>query len=282
MSTTDIRTTPPKALLFDVFGTVVDWRSTITNTLISHCTTALSAADTSLPSAVRLHASTLTPQDWGTFAQQWRNSYKHFTQTHDPSKPFITIDEHHYTSLKTLLHTWSLTSLFPDAEVHEISLLWHHLNPWPDSSPGISALNQKFTTCTLSNGNVSLLTDMAAYASLPWTHIFSSEHFSAYKPSPLVYNGAAEKLGLQTGQCALVAAHLGDLKAARGCGYRTVYVEREEEEDWGVEEVEKARREGWIDLWVGLGEGGFLEVARRFGIQGEGGSDGGVERGTQQ
>lgn len=190
------------------------------------------------------------------------------------------MDTHHLESLKKLLQDWKIGGLWTDAEVREISLMWHYLDPWPDSSAGIAVLNQKFSTCTLSNGNVSLLSDMAKHADLPWTHIFSSEHFKAYKPSPLVYNGAAERLGLKTSECALVAAHLGDLKAARGCGYRTVYVEREREEDWSEGEVEEARREGWVDMWVSAGERGFLEVARRFGVRGEG-VDSGVSGGTQ-
>lgn len=92
-----------------------------------------------------------------------------------------------------------------------------------------------------------------------------------YKPSPRVYEGAAQALGLQTSECALVAAHLGDLHNARKRGYQTIYVERGSEERWSSEEVEKARKEGWVDMWVGAGdggdEGGFLEVARRFGIE---------------
>ena len=110
---------------------------------------------------------------------------------------------------------------------------------------------------------------MAKHANLPWTHIFSSEHFDAYKPSPKVYNGAVEKLGLQAGECAMVAAHLGDLKAARECGMKTIYVEREAEEDLSKEEVAQAKAEGWVDIWVGIedgkeGEKGFLEVVKRL------------------
>ena len=100
-------------------------------------------------------------------------------------------------------------------------------------------------------------------------HIFSSEHFRAYKPSPEVYIGAVQKLGLKVEECAMVAAHLGDLRAARDCGLKTIYVEREEEEDYSIEEIEKARSEGWVNIWIGLhdgkeGERGFLAVARRL------------------
>lgn len=117
---------------------------------------------------------------------------------------------------------------------------------------------------------MSLLRDLAAHADFPFSRILSSEHFGAYKPSPLVYNGAAEHLGLRADQCALVAAHLGDLRAARDCGFQTIYVERVDEEDWSVEEAVQARREGWVDMWIGLDDqrgsvlGGLCEVRGRF------------------
>lgn len=187
-----------------------------------------------------------------------------FTATHDPALEFISVDAHHLTSLHSLLQTWQLSGLWPDAEVQQISLQWHNLTPWPDSPAGIRALNDHFVTCTLSNGNVALLTDLAAHADLPFAHLLSAEHFAAYKPSRRVYEGAARRLGLQVGECALVAAHLADLRAARGCGFQTVYVGREGEEGWGVGEVGRARAEGWVDMWVGVGEGGFGEVVRRF------------------
>ena len=126
-------------------------------------------------------------------------------------------------------------------------------------------LNQKFETATLSNGNTSLLRDLAEYGKLPYKHIASAEDFKAYKPHPEVYNGAAKKLGLQTRECGLIAAHLGDLQAAKGCGYQTIYIERREEETWDQEKVEKAKKDGWVDMWLGIDEGGFEEVAKRFG-----------------
>ena len=134
----------------------------------------------------------------------------------------------------------------------------------------MTRLNERgLQACTLSNGNVALLEDMARFAHLPWHRIFSSEHFGVYKPAPEVYRGAVKELGVEAGECAMVAAHLADLKAARGCGLRTIYVERAQEEAWSAEEIEKAKREGWVDIWVGLEDGdeggrGFLEVARRL------------------
>ena len=185
---------------------------------------------------------------------------------------FKTVDQHHHDSLVSLLQQYELEGLWSADEISEISRTWHFLIPWPDSPGGLQGLNDLgIQTCTLSNGNVSLLEDMAKFAHLPWTHIFSSEHFGAYKPSQEVYNGAVKKLGLQEEECAMVAAHLTDLKAARGCGLKTIYVEREGEESWSNEEIEAAKKEGWVDLWVGLDEGdekrGFLEVVRRLATQ---------------
>ncbi|KAI9759918.1 MAG: hypothetical protein M1835_000286 [Candelina submexicana] len=221
-----------------------------------------------MPAAVRDRASSLTEDDWATVAQQWKDSYAEFTSKNEPTSNFVTVDDHHHDNLNKLLEERELTGLWTASEVEEISRIWHFLDPWPDSSAGITQLNKRFVTSTLSNGNISLLTDMAAYAHLPWMHILSSEHFKAYKPNPLVYDGAAEKLGLPAKECALVAAHLGDLKAAKGRGYQVIYVERKGEEIWSAEEMERARGEGWVDMWVDIGdaEGGFLDVARRFGI----------------
>lgn len=124
-------------------------------------------------------------------------------------------------------------------------------------------------TCTLSNGNLSLLGDLRTHSGIPFTHLFSAELFGTYKPSPLVYLGAAEKLQLSPDECVMVAAHLNDLQAAKRNGLKTVYVERPGEEDWGRDEVEKARQEGWVDLWIRVGDGsqGFITVAEKLGVE---------------
>ena len=107
---------------------------------------------------------------------------------------------------------------------------------------------------------------MSDHADLPWTHIFSVEHFGAYKPHPSVYTSACERLGLEPGQCAMVAAHLDDLEAARECGLQTVYIERAREQSESAEDVADAK--GWVDMWVGLGDnsegGGILQVAKKL------------------
>jgi 2-haloacid dehalogenase len=124
-------------------------------------------------------------------------------------------------------------------------------------------------TCTLSNGNLSLLGDLRTHSTIPFTHVFSAELFGTYKPSPRVYLGAAEKLQLPPDQCAMVAAHLNDLRAAKDNGLKTIYVERPDEEEWDQEQVEKARQDGWVDLWVSAGNGskGFITVAEKLGIE---------------
>ena len=123
-------------------------------------------------------------------------------------------------------------------------------------------------TCTLSNGNLSLLGDLRTHSAIPFTHLFSAELFGTYKPSPRVYLGAAEKLNLPPDQCAMIAAHLNDLRAAKDNGLKVIYVERPDEEEWDEETVEKARRDGWVDLWISASDGsrGFITVGEKLGI----------------
>ncbi|KAH8821091.1 S-2-haloacid dehalogenase 1 [Xylogone sp. PMI_703] len=266
----DILTTPPKGMTFDVFGTVVNWRKTVTETLIR------SAADkkkhlansANSTSEAQSRLSQLGDQDWVRFAQEWRNSYKKFVRSFVPGESlWRDIDTHHRLSLIELLEEWGLSGLYTDAEVEDLSRIWHFLEPWTDSSAGIHKLGTQFITSTLSNGNPDLLADLQKHGNLGFKKLQSSADFKAYKPHPTVYLGAAEALGLEPSEVAMVAAHLSDLKAARSCGLRTIYVERPQEEDWipGSAEYEDAK--SWIDMWVKEDEDGFLEVARRFGTK---------------
>jgi 2-haloacid dehalogenase len=254
---------PPKAILTDVFGTIVNWRATVIDYL------AIKSRQPSSTASANTREVAASKVDWSQFAQTWRHSYYLFTTTHrsNPNTPFQTVDQHHRSALDVLLAERNLPDLWTTEQKDEVALIWHYLDPWPDSANGLRLLRQNFTTCTLSNGNQALLRDLAQYGSLSYSEFFSGEDFGAYKPSRLVYDGAAEKLGLKTGQCALLAAHLGDLEAARRCGYQTIYVEREGEENWKKEDVDKARRDGWVDMWIDLEQGGLQEVARRFGIE---------------
>jgi len=120
----------------------------------------------------------------------------------------------------------------------------------------------------LSNGNISLLSDLKAHGNMGFTHVLSAELFGSYKPSPKVYLGAVEKLGLEPRECAMVAAHLGDLRAAKDVGLQAIYVERAGEEDWSADDIAKASKEGWVDLWVSqeVGSRGFVTVAEKLGV----------------
>lgn len=116
----------------------------------------------------------------------------------------------------------------------------------------------------MSNGNQGLLADLANHGDLAYTKIISAEDFKAYKPNPKVYLGAAESLGLSGSDCCLIAAHLGDLRAAKSCGYTTVYIERLQEEEWSLEQIEEAKQGGFVDMWIKVDEGGFEAVAKEF------------------
>ncbi|KAG9245062.1 haloacid dehalogenase [Calycina marina] len=261
---------PPKALSFDVFGTVVDWRKSVTAKLMdsaaSKISIALSSKDTSDRDDGRMLK--LEEQDWNVFAQDWRNTYKQFTRNFVPGETeWRDIDTHHYLSLIDLLKERELDGIYTDAEVKDISLIWHFLDPWEDSSSGIRKLGSTFITCTLSNGNISLLEDLNKHGDLCFKKLQSSANFKAYKPHPSTYQGAAKAMDLATSEVAMVAAHLNDLKAARSCGFKTIYIERKREEDWKTDSEEYRDAKSFVDMWVKEGEGGLLEVARRFGCE---------------
>ena len=182
---------------------------------------------------------------------------------------FKTVDDHHHDSLKDLLAKYRIDRLWTKGEVREISRIWHKLDPWSDSVDGLQAIKKRgLIVSALSYGNTSLLKDLKDPAKLPWSYIFSAEQFGVYKPNPAVYLGACERLGLEPGQCAMVSAHLSDLKAAKECGLQAIYIERPGEESWDAEQVQEAKESDWVTLWVGLDqklvEGGILEVDREL------------------
>ena len=242
----------------------------MTSTLIHSALdkTSSSSRSANLPPEVRTRLSQLTDEDWGHFAQEWRNSYKKFVSSFVPGETeWRDIDTHHHLALIDLLSKWGLEGLYSKEEVKDLSLVWHYLDPWADSSPGLHKLGSKFITSTLSNGNQSLLKDLDEHGKLGFRKLQSSADFKAYKPHPNVYMGAAKAMELEPQEVAMVAAHLSDLKAARGCGFRTIYVERKQEEDWSPEQREYKEAKTWVDMWVTEGEDGFMEVATRFGIE---------------
>ena len=191
----------------------------MTEPLKSRSLETLNSASCSIPTAVRIKSAEV---DWPAFAQEWRSSYYKFTHDqarrkfNDEPLDFKTVDDHHLDSLHVLLDQYGISTLWTDDQVIQVSRIWHYLEGWPDSSPGLTALKaQGFIICTLSNGNSELLTDMASHAELPWTHVYSAEMFGAYKPHPSMYISASKALGLEPSQCAMVAAHLSDLEAAK-------------------------------------------------------------------
>ncbi|KAK5115735.1 hypothetical protein LTR62_000824 [Meristemomyces frigidus] len=268
----------PKALFFDVFGTCVDWRTSVTEELYTKAQTALGSTTSWNDDRARMIAGAMTHEDWGEVAQEWRDGYLKFTRevasNPSPTEPYKTVDEHHVESLRTILTGRGLLfsrkdslpakvahdgSLWDAAQIYELSMVWHHLTPWPDTCSGILELNKMFSTVTLSNGNLDLLNDMVKHGNMQFTHIYSSEMFMSYKPSPKVYLGAAAKLGLKPEECVMVAAHLDDLKAAKSNGFSTVYVERPREE-----RHPEMKGGGFVDVWVEMGEEGFVTAAEKL------------------
>jgi 2-haloacid dehalogenase len=198
----------PRALAFDVFGTVVDWRSSVI------C---------ELEQFGQRHG---LQQDWPRFADEWRAGYAPaMDRVRKGDLPWTRIDDLHRMILEELLGAAGVTSIRSE-DVDELNRAWHRLDPWPDSVAGLTRLKQKFVITTLSNGNMSLLTNMAKRAGLPWDCVISAELFHHYKPDREAYVGCADLLGVAPDELMLVAAHPSDLKAARAAGLRTAYVDR--------------------------------------------------------
>ncbi len=197
-----------RALAFDVFGTVVDWRSSIVR------------------EGQMLSAAKDLKVDWPAFADAWRAGYAPaMDRTRGDGQAWADIDTLHRQILDSLIPRFGLQSL-GEAELVHLNLVWHRLMPWPDAVGGLNRLKARYPISTLSNGNVSLLVDMAKNAGLPWDAVLSGELIRKYKPDPQVYLMAARLLGCQPAQLMLVAAHPSDLQAAKACGLRTAYVHR--------------------------------------------------------
>ncbi|ABM34048.1 haloacid dehalogenase type II [Paracidovorax citrulli] len=196
-----------RLLVFDIFGTVVDWHGSIVREM-----------------------QALHPQvDADAFALAWREGYQPAMQrVRSGELGWTRIDELHRTILDGLLPRFGLAHL-SEPERRHLNRAWHRLAAWPDSVAGLQRLRRRRTIATLSNGNIGLLANMAKGAGLPWDCILSAEVFRAYKPDPAVYLGAARVFDLEPAQVMMVAAHHEDLEAARACGLRTAYVERPHE-----------------------------------------------------
>ena len=196
-----------KALVFDVFGTVVDWRTSV----------ALEVEALAKRKGVSV--------DGPRFADAWRAGYApSMNRVRTGELPWTKLDRLHRMTLDRLLVDFELT--LSEAETDALNRAWHRLRPWPDSVSGLTRLKRKFTIAPLSNGNVSLMTDMAKHAGLPWDCILGAELVRHYKPDREVYQSAADFLDLPVGDVMMVAAHLGDLRAAKQVGLRTAFVPR--------------------------------------------------------
>jgi 2-haloacid dehalogenase len=217
-----------QALLFDVFGTVVDWRTSIVDEL------------------TRFGAEKRLKADWAAFTDDWRGLYQPaMDEVRSGRRPWTILDVLHRESLEKLLVKHGVSGL-SEVDKDHVNRVWHRLKPWPDAVDGLNRLKSRYIIGTLSNGNVGLLTRMAKHGRLPWDVILGAETARAYKPQPQAYLGSAELLNLAPGQVMLVAAHNGDLAAAAKVGLRTAFVARptehgprqsrdfKAEQDWDV------------------------------------------------
>ena len=197
-----------KALLFDVFGTVVDWRTSLIE---------------EFSQAAALRALEV---DWPGFVDAWRGAYApSMDRVRRGDMPWTNLDALHRASLEELAPRFGLVGL-DEPTLDWINHGWHRLLPWPDSVAGLTRLKSRFIIGPLSNGNVALLVDMAKFAGLNWDVICATELFGHYKPDPETYLGAARLLGLAPGELMLAAAHNNDLAAARACGLATAFFPR--------------------------------------------------------
>jgi 2-haloacid dehalogenase len=219
-----------QAFVFDVFGTVVDWRSGVARESAAFLARHAPGAD---PAA---------------FADAWRRRYQPaMEEIRSGRRLFARLDVLHRENLEAMLPEFGIdrSAVLP-SELDGLNLAWHKLDPWPDSVPGLTRLKRRFIIAPLSNGNIRLMLDMAKRAGLPWDAILGAELAQAYKPSPEAYLRTAEALMLEPEQVCLVAAHNNDLAAARGCGLRTAFIPRptehgpgqtidlRPEEDWNI------------------------------------------------
>jgi 2-haloacid dehalogenase len=202
---------PVKALFFDVFGTLVDWRSSIAR------------------EAERIFKPHGFAFDPPAFADAWRAEYQPaMDEVRSGRIPFCKLDVLHRRNLERILPRFGITGLAEDV-LCDLNLAWHRLDAWPDVAAGLTRLKQKFLLAPVSNGNISLMVDLARRNGLPWDAILGSEVARDFKPKPVVYLTACEAFDLPSAECMMVAAHSNDLSHAAVCGLRTAHVSRPNE-----------------------------------------------------
>jgi len=218
---------PPKALLFDVFGTVVDWRSSVVAGLSAH------------------FANSGVSRDWERFTLDWRGLYQPAMESvRSGARPYVPLDVLHRENLAQLADRDGLD--LDDAALDGLTRLWHRLDPWPDSAKGLARLRADRIVAPLSNGNIALMVALARHGGLIWDAILGAEIARSYKPAPAVYLAAAQALDLPPGACMMVAAHNSDLHAARDLGMQTAFVLRPTE--YGPEQTEDLTAEDDWDI----------------------------------
>jgi 2-haloacid dehalogenase len=217
-----------KALVFDTFGTVVDWRSSV----------AAEVAALAKQKALAV--------DGARFADAWRAGYgPSMNRVRSGELPWTKLDALHRMTLDRILVDFKIEGL-SESEKASLNRAWHRLRPWPDAVAGLTRLKKKFTIAPLSNGNISLMTDLAKHGGLPWDVILGAELVRHYKPDREVYQSAADILDLQPGEVMMVAAHLGDLRAAKAVGLKTAFVTRLQE--YGPEGKPDLKADASVDL----------------------------------
>ncbi|MEZ5657657.1 MAG: haloacid dehalogenase type II [Burkholderiaceae bacterium] len=200
-----------EVLAFDVFGTVVDWHGSIA--------AEVDALGLGVPGAV--------------FATAWRDRYQpSMHKVRSGELPWTKIDDLHRMNLDEVIDATGVT--LDEAGRRSLNLVWHRLNPWPDSPVGLRRLRQRYRLATMSNGNLGLLADLSRHGGLQWDLILSAEVFRHYKPDPETYLGVCEVFDIEPAQMLMVAAHKDDLRAAAACGCRTAFIERPTEHGVGV------------------------------------------------
>lgn len=197
-----------KAMTFDTFGTVVDWRNSV------------------IAEGVALGAAKGLSVDWAAFTDAWKTCYRPgMDRVRRGEVPWTNVDDIYRAKLDDLLVEFGVTGL-TEAEIAHFNRVWHRLDPWPDSVAGLTRLKTRYVLSTLSNGNFACLLNMGKRAGLPWDCILTAENFRHYKPDPEAYRGAIELLGVDAGEVMMVAAHNYDLRHAASHGMRTAFVRR--------------------------------------------------------
>jgi 2-haloacid dehalogenase len=238
----EARPRPVKALVFDTFGTVVDWRTSVTR---------------EVEALAKRKGVTV---DGAKFADAWRAGYgPSMNRVRSGELPWTKLDVLHRMILETILGGFGLAGL-SEAEKDALNRAWHRLTPWPDAVAGLTRLKKKFVIAPLSNGNISLMTDLAKHGGLPWDCILGAELARHYKPDREVYQSAADFLDLKPADVMMVAAHLPDLRAAKGVGLATAFVARP------LEYGPNGKPDLTADSSIDLSAKDFIDLASQLGV----------------